>query len=78
MELTEKQKNCKCCHPDLYSGYSCESTIENGISMGITIEEDGKVSVDVWFSMEEDVDLELEDRFNFCPMCGRPLNEEEE
>lgn len=48
MKLTEKQKNCKYCHP--YSGIPGDYYIEKHPF----------------------------NRINFCPICGRPLNEEEE
>lgn len=79
MKLTEKQKNCPHCHggdnsKDLlslkYSNYA-DSEVDVFI-------EDGQLLCDVDIGVDN-----RDDYFNkkidiaYCPICGRPLNEEE-
>ena len=68
--LTEKQKNCPYCHGLITQGQMLDKT----------------PSGDGWLGMANSGFFEyhingitvLGGKFNFCPMCGRPLNEEEE
>ena len=80
MKLTEKQKNCPYCHDgdnanDLlslkYSNYA-DSDVDVFI-------EDGQLlcDVDVGIDNRDDYFYKKID-INYCPMCGRLMNKEEE
>lgn len=74
MKLTEKQKNCPYCHgnPLMYYDYGDDSN-------KIWIDSNGKLQQLTWSASYLAVDTDPEDgmQLNYCPMCGRPLNEEE-
>ena len=77
MKLTEKQKDCPYCRSkrtdDNLEIYQSE---DNGY---LSINSDGDVEIDEGnLVMEENFYLYQEKLFKFRPMCGRPLNEEEE
>lgn len=91
MKLTEKQKNCKYCHPgsELEGIYRNSPWDDNELNLEEL--DNGVVSTgrDTWgdisfnpvnktlTSVGSGVDP-LIVSVNYCPMCGRPLNEEEE
>lgn len=70
MKLTKQQENCPYCH-----GWAhLISTLDKSVCIFVDSQ-----NLKLRYSFEE------EDRFgaavigiNYCPMCGRPLNEEEE
>lgn len=68
MKLTKKQNNCPYCSPDkkvmmpIIAGGGDFLSIENNGT--VAFGNDGAVSY-------------YERMLNFCPMCGRPLNEED-
>ena len=65
MNLTEKQKNCPYCHEG--------ETLSGELGWVATIRKfDSRI---IAVSPTEDVCVLNVD---YCPMCGRPLNEEEE
>lgn len=68
MKLTEKQKNCPYCH----GGRKAEPLVNEGPDF-LAFDENGSVA----FGDDGAITL-YEHIFNYCPMCGRPLNEEEE
>ena len=76
--LTEKQKNCPYCHPgSKVNGRECWYHTE--LALGEAI--DSCTYTELYFdpvnrfleAIDED---ELFIDINYCPMCGRPLNEE--
>lgn len=75
MKLTEKQNNCPYCHgkPLMYYDYGDDSN-------KIWIDSNGKLQQVTWSATYIAVDTDPEDgvQLNYCPMCGRPLNEEED
>ena len=77
--ITEQQKNCPYCHPgSKVNGRECWYHTE--LALGEAI--DNCTYIELFFdpvnrfleAIEED---ELFIDINYCPMCGRPLNEEE-
>lgn len=89
MKLTEKQKNCPYCHP--YSGIpgddaqefddrGDEDNYRNGWGIDLYITQGNQLVVMASAGYFGDYYIEKHpfNRINFCPMCGRPLNEEEE
>lgn len=91
MKLTEKQKNCPYCHagsdlPSLYNGSPWDGT-------GLCFERvDDPTTVFVGNNTYGDIEFNALERtliswgdgtdplvvgINYCPMCGRPLNEED-
>lgn len=74
LKLTEQQKNCPYCRskdPDANA-----EIYKNGDEY-LAIGSDGNVEIDEGnLVMEENYYLYQESLFKFCPMCGRPLNEE--
>lgn len=73
MKLTEKQKNCPYCH---------EKGADHRIKM-IEGDPDGQAGLvlrqDGWHLWTADpFTFEVLYPIGYCPMCGRPLNEEEE
>lgn len=72
MKLTKKQKNCPYCHglmdllPGLPDNPSSYTTIEQGNT--------GKYAEFIY----KDGKLEYLIEIDYCPKCGRPLNEEAE
>lgn len=91
MKLTEKQKNCPYCHvgsriESFYNGSPWDDT-----ELSFDRVDDDVVSVgnDTWGEINFDpVNRTLTSwgegtdplivKINYCPECGRPLNEEEE
>lgn len=77
MKLTEKQKNCPYCQnedPDDNLAIYGESGSER-IAIGST----GDLEVDEGSWIFKENFYEYRDNLlKYCPMCGRPLNEEEE
>lgn len=70
MKLTEKQKNCPYCHYD-FDGIPVEQLETEG-NLDIEAEIGG---TDIYlFNTGDYATIPI----NYCPMCGRPLNEEEE
>lgn len=92
MKLTEKQKNCPYCHLDEDMKYmteeegvlQSEEDLANGPSViELRIVEGNKIEATAWWWGGEYGDFKDErypitQNINYCPMCGRPLNEEEE
>ena len=87
MKLTEKQKNCPYCHVNSDIGVTwMDGELQfDAIIDDSHVQTDGDVWGDIWFdpknhflkSWGEDTDPLIID-IAYCPMCGRPLNEEEE
>ena len=77
MKLTEKQNNCKYCNSD---DPDDNSSIFERYDEYLSIGGNGDVEIDEGngFIPEENFYFYEENLFKFCPMCGRPLNEEEE
>lgn len=78
MDLTEEQRNCPYCQsedPDDNLAI-CGQSGDGRVAIGGT----GDVEIDEGngFIPEENFYFYEENLFKFCPMCGRPLNEEEE
>ncbi|MGJ3766083.1 hypothetical protein ACLOE0_02980 [Limosilactobacillus fermentum] len=69
MKMTEKQKNCLYCSPDLKG---VVPIVEDGGDF-LAIEDNGTII----FGTDGAVSY-YKRLLNFCPMCGRPLNEEVE
>ena len=89
MKLTEKQKNCEYCHP--YSGIPGDDAQEFddlgdednyrsdwGIDLYITQGNQLVVMASAGYFGDYYIETHPFNRINFCPMCGRPLNAEEE
>lgn len=77
MRLTKKQRNCPYCHSDdPDDNRSIFERDDEYLAIGGT----GDVEIDEGngFIPEENFYFYEENLFKFCPMCGRPLNEEEE
>lgn len=80
MKLTEKQKNCPYCHPgSKVNGREC--WYHTTLALGEAI--DSCTYTELYFDpvnrfLEASCEDELFIDINYCPMCGRPLNEEEE
>lgn len=68
MKLTEKQKNCPYCH----GGRKAKPLVENGDDF-LSFDRHGSVC----FGDDGAVTF-YENIIKYCPMCGRPLNKEEE
>ena len=75
MKLTEKQKNCPYCHGKIQGQMLGKKMLDKT--------PDGNA----WLDMADNGVFEYhingitvlgEKKFKYCPMCGRPLNEEEE
>ena len=64
----DKQKNCPYCH----GGRKAEPLVNEGPDF-LAFDENGSVA----FGDDGAITIHA-DVFNYCPMCGRPLNEEEE
>ena len=91
MALTEKQKNCPYCHPgSKIEGFNNKSPWEDAALLLEQVN-NANVSVghDTWGDIEFDpINGDLASwadgtdplivKIHYCPMCGRPLNEEEE
>lgn len=69
MKLTEKQKNCPYCSPNLKDVVP----IVDGVGDFLAVENNGNVA----FGNDGSVSY-YERMINFCPMCGRPLGREVE
>lgn len=70
MKLTKQQENCPYCH----TNKSLVEYDDCGFEVEVSVD-DGTLYVDAndgYHTLSEEVDI------NFCPMCGRPLNKEEE
>ncbi|MCD7123671.1 hypothetical protein [Limosilactobacillus caviae] len=92
MKLTKQQENCPYCHLDEGKKYMTdevgvlhsEEDLANGPSIvELRIIEGNKIEATTWWWGGEYGDFEDErypitQNINFCPMCGRKLNEEEE
>lgn len=80
MKLTEKQKNCPYCHPgSKVNGREC--WYHTTLALGEAI--DSCTYTELYFDpinrfLEASNEDELFIDINYCPMCGRPLNEKEE
>lgn len=69
MKLTEKQKNCPYCHEkDNLLQTNDERPVDGDL---VYINGNG------YLNSETDLG-HVYRKINYCPMCGRPLNEEEE
>lgn len=71
MKLTKQQENCPYCHTDksLIEYEDCGFEVEAGV------DDDGTLYVDAddgYHLFNQEINI------NYCPICGRPLNEEEE
>lgn len=79
MKLTEKQKNCPYCHPGSKVN-DRECWYHTTLALGEAI--DSCTYTELYFDpinrfLEASYEDELFIDINYCPMCGRPLNEEE-
>lgn len=72
MKLTEKQKNCPYCH-DMKR---IRDALIYEHSRQILMLEDNSLTYTLVFPKEQI--YEVQQYIRYCPMCGRPLNEEEE
>lgn len=70
MKLTEKQKNCPYCH----GGNDIINTLHYG-GLGCVLGQVVHIEGDMLVVEEGTTESK---KINWCPMCGRPLNEEEE
>lgn len=92
MELTEKQKNCPYCHPgsNLKNHYGGSAWINSELEFDMikgdpSITSDGECCYgDISFNPQASWLESLGDgaeplviHIHYCPMCGRPLGEEE-
>lgn len=76
MQLTEQQKNCLYCRSE---DPDANLSIYDNDGEYLAIGSSGDVEVDEGgFVLEESYFLYRGNLFKYCPMCGRPLNEEEE
>lgn len=88
--LTEKQKNCKYCHADHDGSIQLIINAEHnedyiGETDSLSVYVAGKNLVYDAYVARGDFDSNTLDsefagsaKIHYCPMCGRPLNEEEE
>lgn len=75
MKLTEKQKNCPYCHErEDFRGKTIDGTGDLGIGLIHDIST-GNWYLSYW---SWDIEGETQEPIVACPMCGRPLKEEEE
>lgn len=90
MRLTEKQKNCPYCHIDkdgaiklIINAENEEDYIMNSDSLSVYVDGE-KLAYDAYVARGDFDANTLDSEFcglakiSYCPMCGRPLNEEEE
>ncbi len=73
MKLTEKQKNCPYCHEKGADRHVKMIQDIPGCTMGLIKRKDGW---HLWTSLRLTFIGSLEP-IVYCPMCGRPLNEED-
>lgn len=86
MKLAEKQKNCPYCHVSrsqptlpIFDGELVDE--RNGRKTEITVIKDPQLPVFVAGLENTNYSTEYDrstPRANYCPMCGRPLNEDSE
>lgn len=80
MKLTEKQKNCLYCHHSKQVLTFTDNWHSPLATMGIVLTHSALPYEDSYFEVAPDhggkVGVLVE--FNYCPMCGRPLNEKGE
>ena len=71
MKLTEKQKNCPYCH---------KKDRDHGLKMikvGSDYQSELVLGEDGWYLwVANPLTFQVMIPINYCPMCGRPLNEE--
>ena len=72
MALTEKQKNCPYCH----GAKRIRDTLIYQHSRQIIMIENNSLTYTL--VLPKNSVYEVQQYINYCPMCGRPLNEEEE
>lgn len=73
MKLTEKQKDCPYCHEQK----DIINTLDHSHFYVAGMEQPGQV-VYIYDNLLVCEERTMESRkINFCPMCGRPLNEED-
>lgn len=78
MKLTEKQKNCPYCHDDKHDETKPIWVEDDWGEEKIYIESDGTISADYLDDCTPSSMWSDPHTINYCPMCGRPLSEEEE
>lgn len=80
MKLTEKQRKCLYCHSSKLINTFTDNWNSPLASKNVVLFHSAAKNEDKYFEISTDygqrVGVLVE--FNFCPECGRPLNEEED
>lgn len=73
--LTKKQKECRYCHFDVYSGMDFSDDDDN-CRFKLSSFDGRHYYINVWGECADETFDVGSEQINYCPMCGRKLKED--